>query len=212
MTTETNIKDFAAKVAAHLAGDWRTDPVSRAEAEDKPYLLTHPRIRRADGLSFSLKIEPWPKAAEGRIGISCDWPKNGKGESMTPRFSEHSEHGKTEPGITVAADKTAEQVAKEITRRFLSVYEPIWQRMKERADSIDSHRAKRLELARTVAAIVDGTVKEDRCGEAVVTLPQDRRLYSVELGGRIVVTLSVTLDELRTLAQTFAGPRPREAR
>jgi len=88
-------------------------------------------LKCTDGVRIALGFR------DGRIQVSGDWPRTSSGEACVPYFRE----GSKRPDITIAADRSPAAVAREIARRFLPAYLPLWTAEATRARTLDDAAA-----------------------------------------------------------------------
>ena len=96
---------------------------------------------------------------EDKFHISGIYPRNYKREYMVHSYSEKS------PSINVSEKKTAEQIAKDIQRRFLPHYEELLKKVLERVESSNTAHDKRWEALRIVGEIVGVEPEKGHDGE-----------------------------------------------
>lgn len=206
-----NLFALATDIAGYLGDGWAVVPVLCDSTE---FATTHPHIRRAsDGAEFWLGLE-WKNDA--RIDVHANWPRDARGQEVAPHFSQYSEFGAAAPAITFAVTKTAQQAAKDITRRFLTPFLPLWAKQAAVVAGRNDYRARKQAIAERVAVVVGGTV----CGprdrhdstEHTVRLPyrEGRRITDVEFGGdetEISVKLRCTIEQLAQIAELLGETR-----
>ena len=90
---------------------------------------------------------PSLRLTAGRLTISGIWPTDARGYPHTPQYP----YGES---ITVSLDKSPEQIARDLTRRFLPAYLPLWEEQKRKAKDSDKYVAEKARaLARIDAAL-----------------------------------------------------------
>lgn len=185
-------RQFAARLAAALGADWSVPPATQ------DWHQHHPTVARADGPSFW--ISGGPDTREKQYSIHAHWPKNHKGEEYRPSTWAN---GEVAPTINLAASKSPDAAAKEITRRFLSAYLPLWAKYQTQAGDADAYYTNRRALAQQAAAIIGGKVIEEGKNPAIVRVPHGDgpRISDIELSSNnvIVITVSGNLELLRTI-------------
>jgi hypothetical protein len=197
-----NIRQFAADIAAHLGDDWQLVLV-----EDEDSSTHAPHIRKGpDGPELWLS-NTW--SGKGRIYVGGNYPKDAQGRESRPYFSTYSENGIASPSITFAETKTAAQAAKDIARRFLPSFLPLWEKQKASVDNNNSYRQKRALWAKRVAEILQGKVITNRDGLADIHLGyRQTGIHEVtsldaDLGTVNVSLRGVTLEGLQHLVEWF---------
>jgi hypothetical protein len=125
---------FADEVAAHLSPAWAVR-AAHADQIDSPMVLTRP-----DGMSLFLV----PYASYSRKGmgvVSMLSPRDGKGRYVTA-YDPTTRERVSEPSIKFALTKSAEQVAKDITRRLLPECETVFPYFTAAVKREDDYAAK----------------------------------------------------------------------
>lgn len=85
----------------------------------------------------------------GRLNIVGQWPNPVRDGRGTQTFYPYED----QPRITVAFGRGAQAIAKDITRRFLPKYLPMWEQMvQNRCDYVDARKRRGVLLARLAAA------------------------------------------------------------
>lgn len=199
---ESSNRQFAALVAAALGAEWSVKPATHDWEE------RHPRVQRADGPSFW--IGGGPDTREKQYNIHSEWPKDQQGAEHRPSSWANNE---TVPTINFTASKSPDAAAKDITRRFLPAYLPLWEKYQAEAAGADSYHTNRRTLAQHAAAIVGGKVIEEGKNPAIVRIPygDGPRITEVGLGSNNVITIEVSgnlelLRAIQNLLVTAAQP------
>ena len=147
---ETSFPTWCARVAAALGGSLAAprDPEQRNGWRD---------IRLPDGLTFCLSLV----GDENRVSVGGDWPKDSKGQRVTPReaLGYNTEAAK----IYVGAERDPKAAAKDIARRFLPTYREQYAACLERVASRNAYQDKVTANTRRVAAIL-GVSPDDKHG------------------------------------------------
>lgn len=200
-----NLFAMATDIAGYLGDGWNVVPVLRDSTE---FETGHPHLRRAsDGAEFWMGFD-WQK--KDRIGVHANWPRDARGQEVRPYFSQHSEFGVSAPSISFTSGKTAQQAAKDITRRFLTAFLPLWEKQAAVVAGQNDYRARRKSIAERVAAVVGGEVRGPRdrhdSTEHTVRMPyrENRQIIDVEFGGdekSITVKLNCTIDQLAQIVR-----------
>lgn len=87
-----------------------------------------------------------------RWNISGTWPRGVDGTNFYP--NEHRDP--KAPRITCSMTRTAEAVAKDIQRRFLPAFVPLWDQMEDRRAIWDKRHTDRDDMMRTLAEVAHG--------------------------------------------------------
>ena len=124
LRTSEELYMLALHVAHALGFEWQY-------ADEQPY--NHRRILVGpDGVSLNLA---WVQSDNDRLRILGRWPKPVQRGNRLYDFHPHDR-----PSITVAADKSPNQIAGDIRRRFLPKYLPLWQ------EAVEAREAKLAEI------------------------------------------------------------------
>lgn len=130
---------IAAALSELLAQTWTHAP---REEVSRYTCITGP-----DGCGLHVDLDTWPK--KPRLNITGQWPKSigdGRGRHSFYPYQD-------QPHITVAFGRGAQAIAKDISRRFLPKYLPMWEQMVEqRASYMDENKREQEVLARLAAA------------------------------------------------------------
>lgn len=127
------LSGMARKVISLLGGEWAVD---RKWLKDTNNGLM---LNGPDGRALHFCVG-W--AAKGRLGISGSF-RNG--------LNQHLPYDREKTEITVSKDKTPAQIAKDIERRLMPVYERVLARageMKARCDEYEKEKSRALERVR----------------------------------------------------------------
>lgn len=192
----TSLRPFAQEVATALGAGWQLEP-----SDD---IHRWPALVRADGAKIWFNRKGYGKDAN-RIYVHGGWPHNPVTNQVeTPYFSEYSENGRSAPQISVNADRGAVAVARDIARKFLPVYQPLFDKMTAEVARQIQHQSDQQSLAERVAPLVGGTVTTNnrRENQSEVRVPYGRAITEVGLNydGTVELKLRLTFDELRALA------------
>lgn len=181
MTTATqpyaSLQEFAALIAQALGGEWKRS--TRFDAEDRNWRAE----LEGPGEQRLFLSNTW--ANKGRLYIGGEFPTGAQLPYKADR-----------PSITVDASKSAQQIAKDITRRLLPPYVELLAtvlKMKSDADTFETGRQK---LAQDVAEVVGGRVQSEMVHgwggwSFQVSSPTSIRVYSN--------TAYLTLEQLRKI-------------
>jgi hypothetical protein len=176
---------------------------------NEPHLEKYPHIRRdSDGAEFYISHAYREK---NRLQVGAEWPKDATGKPNAPYFSQYSPNGAAPPSITFADSKSAQQAARDIERRFLPAYLPLWERQAAQVVSANTYRSNMAELAQRIAGILHATVAPSRTpydgSQPNVRLGhRERGITDVQFGDdeqRIRITVTCTIQELETIAEMF---------
>jgi hypothetical protein len=201
MESNAAFRAFAGLVAQALGNGWQL-VVGATDFEQRV-----PHIRQGDnGPEFWLS-STW--AGKGRVYVGANYPKDAEGRESRPYFSTYSEHGTESPSITFADTKSPEQAAKDISRRFLPFFLPLWTKQQAVVNANNTYRTGRAAFAAEVATILGGEVKPAADGTAVVRLGyRERGISGIEALDHDNQTVNValrgiTLDQLKQLQGLF---------
>lgn len=130
-------------------------------------------------------------AKSGMIHVSGSWPRDSKGDQYSPGSAETSRLA-----IQVSLKKTAAQVAKEISQRFLGRYLAAHKQQVDKASDWDKHRENGAQLAGRLAAVTGDRVvpRSSAAGSAHHFWANDDYTVSVSCRNDRV-RMELTLDE-----------------
>ena len=115
-------QELAQQIADALDG-WQV-------SDDQP--TSNVQLDGPAGAGLYLSEPYWEK---GRVVVGARWPHadiNGQRETFQPYFSSYGSNPTKAPCITCAASRGAEAIAKDIERRFLPQYLPLYEQQAER--------------------------------------------------------------------------------
>jgi hypothetical protein len=136
---------------------------------------------------------------EGRLSVSGSWPKYTKLDGVTtylsPRDCGAVNYLESPPEITVSADKTPEQIVKDIQRRLLPVLSPIWRKCLQYIIDREHADARRSYTVRRLAVNTGGTphVENDRASVSY-DVHYGRAEYRGGCGGGEPETFKLSLE------------------
>ncbi len=114
-------------------------------------------VRLPDGLTFDLHLNGY----ENKVAVSGVWPKDGKGQTVTPRYAIN--YNTAAAKIYVGTGRDPKAVAKDITRRFLPTYREQYAACLERVASRNEYQDKVAANTRRIAAVL-GVSPDDKYG------------------------------------------------
>lgn len=197
---------YAARIVHELGSDvWEL--IEGDAAVDFENRRPHIR-RKSDGANFDIGTA---FRGKDRMYVSGNWPKDATGTVQHPHFSKYSDFGAESPSITFAKTKTAAQAARDIERRFLPAFLPLWEKQAATVSHWDDNRIKRKNLAHAIADIINGKVRgprdeHDSTPHTVVTFKHDRGITDVQFDHddrSLSLKVRCTLDELKQIAAIF---------
>ena len=192
-TQERN--EMGEKIALALGWEW-----TPAEEQQNPHGF---HIDGPEGSGLFLRFR------DGRINVSGRWPEHVNQHSFYP-----SNHGTDVlSDITVSASRSPEQVARDINKRYIPLYFPVFQKKKqERADYI-ARQAMRHERANELASLCGGSPPyrhEDKEPAAHLSYSESK-LYGhmkVGYGGDIHLDIhDVPFDLAKQIVRLLAAAR-----
>jgi hypothetical protein len=165
---KVDLQGIAKQVASFLPGwTWRGPLYEHTED-------THAVIRNAEGAEVTISGNGW--ARDGRFHISAgNWPKSKKGDEFSPY--RHGGGGDESPRISVAATRSTKDIAREIERRFLPAYLPLYAKMVERRDATDVRQASAKTKCEELAKIVNGETRGLEAGDGEVHWYHEEATY-----------------------------------
>lgn len=183
-STKPDLHAIAREIASYLPGYAVVPP------EDGQWYAS--LRRETDGAAFVLTHARGTKA---QVHVSGKYPEdlNGNGRRyMSPRDWCVLPYGETEPSIGVSGNRSPEVIARDIARRFLPEYEPLYAACLVRKAERDSYRTTtRSQLEKVADALGEGARKISDDADA------DRFTYYGPSG--IFGTFHATSLELRSL-------------
>ena len=123
--TKQQLDQLATDVAQHMTGAWRFQPLDYQHCS-----------RVADNEGHQIDIS----ARDGRLTISGIYPRARNVYDCLP-------YNRQRPHITVSRDKTPQQIAHDIARRFWPAYVELWAEARKRLDAMIEDHRKRWEAA-----------------------------------------------------------------
>jgi hypothetical protein len=192
------LRAFCNQVATAMGDGWH---VVTAEGDRDPHL-----VRASDGAEFYIGYG-WRE--KHRLTVGAAWPKDATGKPHVPYFSEYSDNGGSSPSISFAATKTPQQAARDIERRFLPAFLPLWAKQAASVQATNKYSADKKELAHRIAWILGGTAAENPRNENDSTVRlgfRDHGIREVTFSDKeheIHVSVVCTIEELRALAALF---------
>lgn len=170
--------------------------------EDEPHREAYGSIRATlDGRLMVFRYGAY--GYKGRYKIGAGYPRANDRYvaprdclpyDQRPRFKDAD--------ITVSAEKTAEQIAKDIQRRFIPRHKELWDLVKAEVDKIEAAATRRNEMREQVAKALGGTVRNDN-----VYVPSDRiRVEYVWESYADIRVSGCTLAQLKQIAEIMRAP------
>lgn len=203
---------FAQQIAPLLGEGWTVNPPD----PDREWTRSHPTLTHAEtGANFTITGPCTYGADRGKLSVHCNWPKDGTGSEARPHFSQYSDMGAAAPSISFASTKTPAVAAKDIARRFLPAFLPLYVKQAATVQGDEDAIAARRRLAEAVAKLVQGSIRDD-------SHRNHGRLAEVYMGHRekgiaavsfrsdpeqLEVTIRCTLAELERIVELFT-PSP----
>jgi hypothetical protein len=136
----TGLFEFAQKIASHLDGWQPLDPQSFNHAAE---------IGGPDGAGLTISINGFGDfCQDGRVEVSGQWPEAATVNQSTVTFYPRGES----TSITAAVSRGPQAVAKDIERRLLPKYLPLYREMKERREQYLAKEARRRDCLERLAA------------------------------------------------------------
>lgn len=141
---------WAAAVAAALGGSLDKP----RHPENSSYWQT---VRLPDGLTFDLHLLGY----ESRVAVSGNWPKDGNGQSVTPRDA--IRYDTVAAKIYVGAERAPAAAAKDIARRFLPAYREQHAACVARAGQRNNYQNKVTANTRRLAKVLGISDSDQHC-------------------------------------------------
>jgi hypothetical protein len=156
-TDYTNLIQLTKDIAFFL-NEGETAPVWTFKPMDEPYPTQY--IAGPNEAELAIRIETYG-AKKGRIEVHGNFHSGRNREFIDVREWNGSERAKL-PEISVAGDRGAQAIAKEIKSRFLPKYLPLLAKAIARRDEANSYEDKTRANLTTLAKIAGARVPEDR--------------------------------------------------
>jgi hypothetical protein len=172
---------LAAGIVKELGDEWELKPAD----PDREFEERNPHIRRkADGCEFYLSSGSWNE--KDRVSVGCSWPKDATGREQQPHFADYSPDFKVRPGITFALTKTPQQAARDIRRRFLADFLPMWEKQRANVQGQDEYRTNRLNVGKRIADLLGARLNapSDKYDTGCPALNELRLLEAIEQAAR----------------------------
>ena len=147
MTDTQDLQTYAEYVARFLPPGWTV-----SKQHDRAVKLEH-----ESGAAFSI-LSMWNKP--GRVRISGWWPRGLDGHHYVPN---------DQPEITCAIARGPEAVARDIERRFLSAYLPLYRERKAAQEASDERDMWANRAAADLAEVLGGELRESRFSPDLTT-------------------------------------------
>jgi hypothetical protein len=173
-TVNTQMQELAKDIAAFLTGSWSAQPLD-SDGDWRAY------VNGANGEKLFLS-NTW--AGKGRIYASGILPGNRSFQD----------------GITVTATKSAQQIARDIERRLLPVYQPALEKAKQAERDENAAEQARLATIAEVETIIELPFTADHTGKRASRYVE-AGVIRVEYADRVEIERfhSVTLDQFRRI-------------
>ncbi|HEX7120611.1 MAG TPA: hypothetical protein VF212_17595 [Longimicrobiales bacterium] len=205
----TDIRPLAKAIAEHLDG---FEVKALPNGWDKDAEKTRARLVHKDGrvIGLILGTTRYGRAPEGKLHVYGEYGTD-NGQPVQPQEVGAIRYNESAPAINISAKKSPNRIAREIERRFLGEYTPIWQYCQEKICQYAEQRevvARRAEEIRLALGLEPPSVRlnYDK-SQATIYLPyrEDRR-GSIEVGPTWVsFDLSTGPDAGLSLAKAIAG-------
>jgi hypothetical protein len=150
--------DIVVAIAAALNGTW--EPRKNYHDSHEHDFDTQHRILAPNGSGMCLGCpdEDDVKRGKNRVTISGIWPRRNPGEQVTPSSLCTDEQA---PVITISLSKTPEEIARDIERRFLPLYLPLWEKCSVKGQELNAAEAKELSVKEEYGAALGIELSND---------------------------------------------------
>jgi hypothetical protein len=198
MTDYTNLIQLTKDIAFFLnegeqRPDWTFKPM------DEPYPTQY--ITGPNEAELSIRIETYG-ARKGRVEVSGNFHIGRNRQFVDVREWNGSERTKL-PEISVASERGAQAIAKEIKRRFLPEYLPLLAKAIARRDESNTYEDKSRANLATLAAIVNARVPAERDRTSTSFYHNDRAYGDIQVSGDSV-TLKLSSLSVEQAKQILA--------
>lgn len=201
------LRAYARAIAAALADGWTLQPIDM----DREHTMKVPHVRQAStGAEFWISSS-WRN--DGKLSVHGSWPKNAHGREEYPYFSQYSDNGPSSPTIGFSRSKSAVLAARDIARRFLPAYLPLYAKQCKIVEGNNDTMSQAKVLAAKIASLLLGKVNQ-RDAEKLPTVWLGYRPHGINEvdfdtdKDQITVKLSCTYAELEQLAELFPWLEP----
>jgi hypothetical protein len=174
----------ALAVATELGAGWKLDAL-RDPSDDNGYR----NLSHTDGRSFSMFVSIWGKH-DGKVSVSGNW--NFGDRELGISFP----YGKSQPKISVALDRGAAVIAREITRRFLPEYDKFFAEISEMVRVHTEHRDRKTGIVGRLAAVAGAEPGRIHGHKFSVYHDSDAPHVAVEVYGTVTLKFDNLNEEL----------------
>jgi hypothetical protein len=174
-TPNEELVQLTKDIAKELGDAWTFKPL------DEPYPTQY--IQGLNGAELAVRIETYG-SRKGRVEIHGNFHIGRNREFVDVREWSHSTSERCKlPEISVAGNRGAASVAKEIKRRFLPEYLPLLQKAIEKRDAATSWEDKTRANLVTLAAIVNASVPTERDRTTASFYHNDKAYGDIQVSG-----------------------------
>jgi hypothetical protein len=142
MENPKDIRPILAAIVPHLGTGWRVEIETRGE-EGSDYNATRGRIMHDDGrgMYLSLGVTNYGWAPLGKLSIQGVYPRDNDGKEQFPHLCLSGRWNMENPRMNVSASKAPATIARDIERRFLPDYSPLYAALQAQLDARNATRA-----------------------------------------------------------------------
>lgn len=161
----------APAIAALLDGEWKAE----GQGENAYQWF---KLRRADGLAVSLTLDTW----KGRVNASPEVPKAPNGGYRSLRDWGVIPYNESGPSAGMAVDRDPKAMARDIMRKVVTPYQPLYAKILERQEAQNKASNKAGELVIALAKILgDTSALNTEHPDSVINRMKDERSGDVRL-------------------------------
>jgi hypothetical protein len=199
LSSEAPLWAYVAQIVEHLGDAYE---IRESYGVDRPLI-----VHRTIGAEFWVGTYRAVRDSSTRLAIHANWPRDASGTEVRPYFSQYSEFGEGPPTMHCSMTRPPAVAARDIERRFLKPFLPLWLKQRAAVDAQNCYQANRLELARDIVQLLGGRVSGEATSTASAQVkPQEHGIHRVDHGDNrnaLDVHIACSFAELQQLAIMF---------
>jgi hypothetical protein len=192
-TPNEELVELTKAIAKELGNAWTFKPM------DEPYPTQY--ITGPNEAELAIRIETYG-SRKGRIEVHGNFHIGHNREFIDVREWNHSTSERCKlPEISVAGNRGAAAIAKEITRRFLPEYLPLLQKAIDKRDAANSYEDKCRKNLTLLAGIVNADVPTERDRTTASFYHNDKAYGDIQVSGDSVTLKlsSLTMEQAKRI-------------
>lgn len=182
-TKAVPVGQIALAVAQCLTGKWTVKP----QDDDR----TSAELAREDGVSFYIHGPSYQR--KDKLYIGGKWPQNPRTNQMAVPYGER-------PSIGVSPSRSPEQIAREIERRFLPAFVPLYAKMAEQIANDERLNDGAMDLARKVAEVLGKPITKDWRNDVAFSRYVGPATIDIQRSGYVKMEFRISGAPARVLA------------